>query len=98
MSPPEIQQRIIDRSARLAVIGLGYVGLPVACAFAQVGFDVIGIDVINKRIEQINHDISPIPPNEPELADLLASVIRTGRLHNNRLPISCRSGYHPGRC
>ncbi len=36
--------RLDDRSARIAVIGLGYVGLPLAVVFAEAGFHVVGID------------------------------------------------------
>ena len=36
--------RIRDRSARIGVVGLGYVGLPTAVAYADAGFTVIGID------------------------------------------------------
>ncbi|HVE77578.1 MAG TPA: NAD(P)-binding domain-containing protein, partial [Gemmatimonadaceae bacterium] len=37
--------KIDDRSATVGVIGLGYVGLPLAVAFAEAGFRVIGYDV-----------------------------------------------------
>lgn len=40
-----------------AVIGLGYVGLPVAVAFARVGFDVIGYDVNHRRIDELRRGI-----------------------------------------
>src|SRR4051794_2033174 len=38
---------------RIAVIGLGYVGLPVAVAFAQAGSAVIGFDIDSRRIEEL---------------------------------------------
>src|SRR5688500_9503986 len=38
----------------IAVIGLGYVGLPVAVSFGKAGFDVIGLDVDRSRIEELN--------------------------------------------
>ncbi|MGD8474245.1 MAG: nucleotide sugar dehydrogenase, partial [Anaerolineae bacterium] len=37
--------RIADKSARVAVIGLGYVGLPLAVGFARAGYQVLGLDV-----------------------------------------------------
>ena len=46
-------QRIEDRKAHLAVIGLGYVGLPLAVEFAKAGFHVHGIDVDAKRVRQL---------------------------------------------
>lgn len=44
---------------RLSVIGLGYVGLPVACLAVEKGFEVTGIDINLQRLEQIRNGISP---------------------------------------
>ena len=41
----KITKKIQNRSAKIGVIGLGYVGLPLAIEFIQAGFDVIGIDI-----------------------------------------------------
>ena len=41
------------RKRRIAVVGLGYVGLPVATAFAAEGFDTIGYDIDQKRILEL---------------------------------------------
>ena len=49
-----LQQRLEKRTARLAVIGLGYVGLPLAVELAQAGFEVYGIDIDEKRVAQLN--------------------------------------------
>ena len=46
-------QKIQDRSAVVAVIGLGYVGLPLALRFAECGFRVIGIDTDAERVAQL---------------------------------------------
>ena len=46
MSLADLRGSIDERTARLAVIGLGYVGLPVACEFARAGFDVLGVDIV----------------------------------------------------
>jgi UDP-N-acetyl-D-glucosamine dehydrogenase len=56
----ELQAQIEQHSARIAVIGQGYVGLPLAVAFAQVGFDVIGIDIDVDRVEALNRAVSHI--------------------------------------
>ena len=42
------------RSASIAIIGLGYVGLPLAVAFVEAGFTVIGIDVDQNKVKAIN--------------------------------------------
>lgn len=47
-----LQRKIANRSLRMAVIGLGYVGLPLATSFAEAGFQVTGIDVDRERVEQ----------------------------------------------
>ncbi len=47
-------QKIETREAVVAVIGLGYVGLPLAVAFAEAGFRVIGIDINTERVAAIN--------------------------------------------
>ena len=49
-----LEQRLEKRTARLAVIGLGYVGLPLAVELAQAGFEVYGIDIDEKRVAQLN--------------------------------------------
>ena len=49
-----ILDRIASRQARVAIIGLGYVGLPLAVEFARAGFAVTGIEVDDRKIEMIN--------------------------------------------
>ena len=84
MDITEIRNAVENKTARLAVIGLGYVGLPVAAMFADAGFDVKGVEIIPDRVEKINNGISPIEGDEPGLAELLARVIQTGRLRATR--------------
>ena len=71
---------IENKTARLVVIGLGYVGLPVAARFAQAGFDVAGLDVNERKVAKINAGVCPIEGDEPGLAELVAEVIAAGRL------------------
>ncbi|MCW5875073.1 MAG: nucleotide sugar dehydrogenase [Anaerolineales bacterium] len=80
MSLVTLTKRIQNKEARIAVIGLGYVGLPVACRFAQVGFEVIGVDILANRVAAINAGVSPIKGNEPGLGELIADVTASGRL------------------
>jgi len=51
-------QDLIDRKAKLAVIGLGYVGLPIALEFAKK-ISVIGFDINEKRVEMMRNCIDP---------------------------------------
>ena len=55
-----LKQKIESREARVGVLGLGYVGLPLAVAFAEAGFHVIGIDVDARKVEAINRQESYI--------------------------------------
>ena len=49
-----LKQKIRDRSAQLGVMGLGYVGLPLALEMATEGFQVTGIDIDAKKVEAVN--------------------------------------------
>jgi len=50
----KLNEKIKNKSAKVGVIGLGYVGLPLAIEFAKSGFDVIGIDIDVSKINLIN--------------------------------------------
>src|SRR6187402_2102108 len=60
-----IYQDLVDKKAKLAVIGLGYVGLPIALEFAR-HISVIGFDINAKRIDMMKNNIDP--SNELEAA------------------------------
>ena len=45
---------------KVCVVGLGYVGIPVAAKFAEAGFDVVGIDVDKEKVEKINKGVFPL--------------------------------------
>jgi UDP-N-acetyl-D-glucosamine dehydrogenase len=55
-----ILEKIKTGTAKVAVIGLGYVGLPLSVCVAKVGFEVLGIDVSANRVAQINQGVSYI--------------------------------------
>jgi UDP-N-acetyl-D-mannosaminuronic acid dehydrogenase len=80
MNLVELKQKVQSKDARLAVIGLGYVGLPVACLFADAGFDVLGVDVKSERVAKINAGELPMDGHEPGLAEMLSRVVRAGTL------------------
>ena len=50
-----INKKIKDKNAKIGVIGLGYVGLPLAIEFIQAGFNVVGIDIDEDKINSINN-------------------------------------------
>ena len=69
--------RIADKSARVAVIGLGYVGLPLAVGFARAGYHVLGLDVDQHKIESLSKGKSYI--QDVQSVDVMAAV-QAGRL------------------
>ena len=68
--------KIVDRSARIAVIGLGYVGLPLAVGFARAGYGVIGLDLDERKVAALNGGHSYI---QDVASTDLAAVVRDGR-------------------
>jgi len=50
----ELMPKILDRSARIGVIGLGYVGLPLVLAFEKAGFTVTGYDIEKEKVRLLN--------------------------------------------
>src|SRR5215212_4760877 len=56
----DLLQKIENRSARIGIIGLGYVGLPLATRAGRVGFSVLGFDVSAEKIASLNAGVSYI--------------------------------------
>lgn len=56
----QLEDKIKSRQAIVAVVGLGYVGLPFAVEKAKVGFSVVGIDLSLERVENVNQGINYI--------------------------------------
>ncbi len=76
-NPASTLERVRARQARVGVIGLGYVGLPLVVEFARAGFDVTGFDVDASKTDQINAGKSYIP----DVADAdLAAWVKAGTL------------------
>ncbi len=73
----DLFDKIRSRSARVAVIGLGYVGLPLAVEKAKAGFTVVGLDRNPNRVMMVNHGENYIPDI---LASDLAHVVEAGKL------------------
>jgi UDP-N-acetyl-D-glucosamine dehydrogenase len=66
-----LKQRIESRQARIGIVGMGYVGLPLALLFAEQRFRVTGFDVDKSKVEALNHGhsyIVRIPATEIQLA------------------------------
>jgi UDP-N-acetyl-D-glucosamine dehydrogenase len=55
-----LHERLATRTARVGVVGLGYVGLPLAVEFARAGFEAVGIDLDARKVDQLNRGESYI--------------------------------------
>src|SRR5438105_9789389 len=64
---------------KVAVVGLGKIGLPLAARYALSGFDVTGCDVSQRRVDDVNAGRNPIG-GEAGLDDAVAETVATGRL------------------
>ncbi len=83
----ELLHKIEHLTAHVGVIGLGYVGLPLAARAARVGFSVMGFDVDERRIEIINSgasNVEDVPSDaicDLRASERLAATTDFGLLH-----------------
>ncbi|MFA5147238.1 MAG: nucleotide sugar dehydrogenase [Candidatus Omnitrophota bacterium] len=56
----ELEKKILSKKAKIGIIGLGYVGLPLAVSFAKKGFNVCGMDIDAKKVKKLNNGESYI--------------------------------------
>ncbi len=80
-------QKIKNKEAVVAVIGLGYVGLPLALAFAEAGIRVIGIDLDKQKVDALNRGVSYV---EDIPSETLARYIKTDK---NAMGLSATDNY-----
>src|ERR1700733_4591418 len=90
MAPESMQQRLLrrieDRTAVVRVIGLGYVGLPLAMEFGKAGYHVIGYDVSERVVAKLmagESHIQDVP--SAEVAELVRSGLFTATADETRL-------------
>lgn len=72
-----LSEKIQSRNARVGVVGLGYVGLPLAVEFAQAGFHVTGIDLSESKVDRVNAGdsyVGDVP------SSVLAPLVQAGLL------------------
>src|ERR1700758_4914091 len=72
-----LQGKIRSRRARVGIVGLGYVGLPLAVEFAKVGFSVTGIDLIDSKVARINAGDSYV---QDVRSEDVSALVETGKL------------------
>ncbi|MCL4493213.1 MAG: nucleotide sugar dehydrogenase [Firmicutes bacterium] len=74
-------KRLSSRTALIGVVGLGYVGLPLAVEHASAGFDVIGLDDNLSKVDKVNRGENYIPDVD---SNLLKELTQEGRLRGVR--------------
>ena len=79
----QLLAKINDHNAVVAIVGLGYVGLPLAVAFAEHGFPVIGIDVDARKVTSLNHGESYVQDIPSER---LAAIVAGGNPASDGAP------------
>jgi UDP-N-acetyl-D-glucosamine dehydrogenase len=70
----ELKNKIESKTARVGIVGLGYVGLPLAMEFAKAGFSVTGIDVLSSKVDGLNRGeshVQDVPPSD--VAELIVA-------------------------
>ena len=74
----ELARAIHDHSARIGIIGMGYVGLPLAIEVAENGFEVVGIDIDRSKVESVNAGLSYVLeiPSERLFSLVIKGAIR----------------------
>ncbi len=72
----QLKRRIRTRRAKVGILGLGYVGLPLVVEFVRAGFDVTGFDVVASKVDSLNRGRSYIP-DVPSSA--VRAALRRGR-------------------
>ena len=79
-SKDKLINKIEDLSANIAILGLGYVGLPLAVVFAEAGYHVVALDVDKRKIDSLNNGISYI---QDVNTDQLSRLVSTGKLRGS---------------
>ena len=77
MLKEDLIQKFKNKDARVAILGLGYVGLPLAVVFAEAGFNVTGIDPDARKVDSLKNGVSYIPDVKTES---VAALVKSGRL------------------
>jgi UDP-N-acetylglucosamine 2-epimerase (non-hydrolysing) len=76
--PNTLEQEIIAKHETLSVIGMGYMGLPIASLLAEAGYNVTGVDLNSEKVAEINAGHCPF--DEAGLPELITKVVSQGFL------------------
>lgn len=73
-----LETKIANKQAKIGIIGLGYVGLPLAVEYAKAGYTVLGIDKSKSKVEKLNRGENYI---DDVVSSELAAMVKEGRLY-----------------
>jgi UDP-N-acetyl-D-glucosamine dehydrogenase len=73
----DLIKKLKNKEAKVAILGLGYVGLPLAVVFAEAGFHVTGIDPDSRKVDSLRNCISYIPDVKTEV---IMPLVQSGHL------------------
>ncbi len=80
------KKRIRNKSVKMGVVGLGYVGLPLAVAFSEAGFKVVGFDIMPKRVKSVNQGQSYIADiSSSRLQNVVANALLQASTEQDKL-------------
>jgi UDP-N-acetyl-D-glucosamine dehydrogenase len=77
MTKEVLIKKLKDKNAKVAILGLGYVGLPLAVVFCEAGFQVTGVDPDKRKVDAITKGESYIPDVKSET---VAKLVKDGKL------------------
>jgi len=72
-----LKDKIAEKKAKIGIVGLGYVGLPLAVEMANAGFEVVGIDVDGEKVDMISRGENYIPDLN---GDIIKKLVKSGHL------------------
>ena len=73
----QLLAKLENKSAKVAIIGIGYVGLPLAAVLAETGFDVVGVDPMTEKVDTLNEGVSYI---EDVPTEKIRKLVSAGKL------------------
>ena len=99
-----LYEKLIMKNESIAVIGLGYVGMPIAVAFVNKGVNVIGFDLNKKKVARYQAEIDPTKEVGDEVKKNSAvqftsdeTMLRKAKLHIVAVPTSVSTDHTPTR-
>ncbi len=84
--------KVDSKDLKVGIVGIGYVGLPVAASFAEAGFEVTAVDLREEKVATVNAGRSHLRDIGDERIRSLVDAGLSSRHHVVRTPRRCRRG------